>query len=286
MSPKISIGLPVYNGEKYIATAIKSILSQSFTDFELIISDNGSEDLTEEIIRQYISQDNRIKYFRHKKNKGSNYNFDFVRQKAVGKYFMWAAHDDTWSTDHLEICNFILNSNNDIGFVFPYFELKSIKLGVAKKMDCELFDFITSNDRRSRVLNFLNLHHSTHKCNLVYSLFRKSLIDRVSEKQGIENDGVLAALILAESKGAIPEKITFSKRYKYYWPGLFMRIISILHKLRRGRKKDAAAKMLVQETASILSRLFPEYESEVNDIFIDYHQKLNSKYTRIVNKVF
>jgi glycosyltransferase involved in cell wall biosynthesis len=94
--PKVSIGMPVYNGEKFIRSALDSLLAQTFTDFELIISDNASTDLTESICREYANKDRRIQYIRQAMNIGPVANFQFVLDAAVGDYFMWAAADDQW----------------------------------------------------------------------------------------------------------------------------------------------------------------------------------------------
>lgn len=94
--PRLSIGMPVYNGEKYIREALDSLLAQSFTDFELIISDNASSDGTERICRDYAARDERVRYVRHAKNRGAIRNFQFLLDEVHGEYFMWAAHDDVW----------------------------------------------------------------------------------------------------------------------------------------------------------------------------------------------
>ncbi len=97
-SPQVSIGMPVYNGEPFIREALDSLLAQTFTNFELIISDNGSTDATEAICKEYAEKDVRIRYVRQGENRGAVANFWFVLNEAVGEYFMWAAADDRW--DH------------------------------------------------------------------------------------------------------------------------------------------------------------------------------------------
>ena len=92
--PKLSIGLPVYNGERHLRRAIDSHLAQSFTDFELIICDNASTDRTEEICRYYASMDERVRYYRHATNTGAVWNFNHCFEIARGKYFKWSSHDD------------------------------------------------------------------------------------------------------------------------------------------------------------------------------------------------
>ena len=69
--PLVSIGMPVYNGEKYIREALDSLLAQTFTDFELIISDNASTDATEIICREYAAHYPQIRYVRQRVNRGA-----------------------------------------------------------------------------------------------------------------------------------------------------------------------------------------------------------------------
>lgn len=104
MMPLVSIGLPVYNGAKFVRHALDSILAQSFTDFELIISDNGSDDQTYEICEEYAQRDSRISLYRQEENLGAARNFNFVFSKARGKYFKWAMHDDLIREDFLARC--------------------------------------------------------------------------------------------------------------------------------------------------------------------------------------
>ena len=100
--PFVSIGMPVYNGECYINQAITSLLTQSYGNFELIISDNASNDNTEVICRNLELQDYRIRYIRHSENRGPAFNFNFVLNESVGEYFMWAASDDIWDINWIE----------------------------------------------------------------------------------------------------------------------------------------------------------------------------------------
>ena len=111
--PKVSIGFAVFNGEKTIHKALNSILSQTFRDFELIISDNASSDSTEKICEMYKLKDNRIKYIRQNKNIGAAANYKYVLNQAKGEYFMWAAADDWHSDDFLELNVAALDSNSD-----------------------------------------------------------------------------------------------------------------------------------------------------------------------------
>jgi glycosyltransferase involved in cell wall biosynthesis len=97
--PPVSIGLPVYNGARHVRRALDSLLSQTFTDFELIISDNLSTDDTWMICMEYAERDTRIRCVRQHANQGVMSNFRIVLNEAVGEYFMWAAADDRWDAN-------------------------------------------------------------------------------------------------------------------------------------------------------------------------------------------
>jgi glycosyltransferase involved in cell wall biosynthesis len=107
-TPTVSIGLAVYNGDRYLEEALDSILAQTFTDFELIISDNASTDRTAEICQRYAAQDPRIRYSRNETNIGGANNENLTFRLARGKYFRWAAHDDKLAPELLEKCVAVL----------------------------------------------------------------------------------------------------------------------------------------------------------------------------------
>jgi glycosyltransferase involved in cell wall biosynthesis len=103
-APRVSIGLPVYNGEKYLRLALDSLLAQDYGDFELIIADNASTDGTAEICRQCAHTDRRIRFVRNDRNLGAVTNFNNVFRLSSGEYFMWAAHDDLWHPSYIRRC--------------------------------------------------------------------------------------------------------------------------------------------------------------------------------------
>ena len=109
----VTIGMPVYNGEKFISAAIQSLLQQTYRNFELIISDNASSDMTESICREYAFKDKRIRYVRQPQNFGPGHNYKFVFDEACGEYFMWAACDDVFSKNFVEINQKFLSENPD-----------------------------------------------------------------------------------------------------------------------------------------------------------------------------
>jgi len=112
--PKISIGIPVYNGEKFIRKCIESVLQQTNRDFELIISDNASTDSTRKICEEYLNKDNRIIFVRQEKNMGGACNFNFLVQNAVGEYFVWVAADTFLLPEFLEKNIAVLESQDKV----------------------------------------------------------------------------------------------------------------------------------------------------------------------------
>ena len=107
--PRLTIGLPVYNGENFLSEALDTLLAQTYTDFELIISDNASTDGTEEICRRYARSDPRIRYLRQERNIGLVPNHNFLVGQARGEYFKWAGHDDRFAPELVERCIEILD---------------------------------------------------------------------------------------------------------------------------------------------------------------------------------
>ena len=111
--PRVSIGLPVFNGDQFIKEALDSILTQTFDDFELIISDNASTDQTGNICKLYAEKDSRIRYYRHNKNRGAAWNFNNVFKLSRGEYFKWISADSAIRPEFLKFCVDFLDKNPD-----------------------------------------------------------------------------------------------------------------------------------------------------------------------------
>ncbi len=109
-APLVSIGMPVRNGEEYLSEALDSLLGQTFTDFELILSDNGSEDATPEICKAYAARDSRVHYHRFEQDVGAARNYNHTFNRARGRYFKWAAHDDVCLPEFLSRCLSVFNT--------------------------------------------------------------------------------------------------------------------------------------------------------------------------------
>jgi glycosyltransferase involved in cell wall biosynthesis len=111
---KLHIGLPVYNGQDYLAQALDSLLAQTFSDFEIILSDNGSTDGTWAIAQDYARRDPRIKVLRVEENRGAAWNWNNTFAHATAPYFKWASHDDLHDPHHLERCLAVLEQEPSV----------------------------------------------------------------------------------------------------------------------------------------------------------------------------
>src|SRR5262245_56159334 len=109
--PRVSVGLPVFNGKNYVRQSIESILAQTYEDFEFIISDNASTDSTADICREYAARDRRVRYVRQHVNCGLSRNANFVFEQSASEYFKWVSHDDIHAPIFLQRCVEALDQN-------------------------------------------------------------------------------------------------------------------------------------------------------------------------------
>lgn len=172
--PIVSIGMPVYNGERFIRDALDSLLAQTFTDFELIISDNASTDATETICRDYATKDIRIRYVRQTENLGAISNFQFVLNQATGVYFMWAAYDDKWSVDWLEqLQKKIISTGAGMAFG-SVVHIDSTGAFINHPANYASFRF-TGCPLQRRV-KFYVANEALGKANTIYSLYKREML--------------------------------------------------------------------------------------------------------------
>jgi glycosyltransferase involved in cell wall biosynthesis len=118
-SPLVSIGLPVFNAQKYLRLAIEAHLRQTCREFELIISDNASTDATAAICEEFARLDSRVRFVRSQENRGLTWNHLNVFRLSTGKYFRWAAADDIPSVDLLEETVGLLQADERVVLCVP-----------------------------------------------------------------------------------------------------------------------------------------------------------------------
>lgn len=205
--PKVSIGLAVYNGERYLDEAIRSILAQTFVDFELIISDNASTDRTEEICKTYKAKDARIRYHRNETNIGGANNENLTFKLSRGKYFRWAAHDDVCGPDLFKRLVQVLDEHPDV--VLALSSIMNIDengdpIGVVKRSNA------TSGTPSQR---FRSLTNFNHDCEATYGLIRSDIMRQTDlERNYTDSDRTFLCQLSLFGKFYLVDEVLFFRR--------------------------------------------------------------------------
>jgi glycosyltransferase involved in cell wall biosynthesis len=174
-NPLVSIGLPVYNGERDLRRALDCLLAQDYDDFEIIISDNASTDSTRQICEEYAAGDARIKLSFNDTNIGIIANFERVLEKANGRYFMWAAHDDLWSKSFVRSMVQELQGHADASVAMSAVE-RLYESGSAPDV-VRFEDEANPNSMTTFELAMALAHGSPHHL-FIYGLFRRDFLRR------------------------------------------------------------------------------------------------------------
>jgi glycosyltransferase involved in cell wall biosynthesis len=171
--PLVSIGLPVYNGEKTISRAVESLIDQTYTHIEIIISDNGSSDKTLDIINTLAQQDHRIKVLQGNTNRGSIWNFNHVFEESSGEFFMWASHDDLHEVEFVALCVEALKDDEEAVLCAP--RMQMVLEGILKPVWISSMNSFT--DKRQLLPRFREtlMHFPAVS---IYGMFRKSALKK------------------------------------------------------------------------------------------------------------
>jgi glycosyltransferase involved in cell wall biosynthesis len=138
--PLVSIGLPIFNGERFVQRALVSLLAQDYLNFELVISDNASSDETANICQTAQTQDSRVRYYRNETNIGMFANFQRVLDLARGEYFMFAAHDDLWEPAFIRLMQAELENHPDAGVAMSAMNVVGEDGRLIKPVRLDLYD--------------------------------------------------------------------------------------------------------------------------------------------------
>ena len=178
-APRVFIGLPVYNGARFLAGVLDSLLAQSFTDFTLLISDNASTDETRRICEEFAARDSRVRYVRHPKNMGAPRNWNYVAEAAVGEYFKWATGNDRCSPDMLARCVAALDADPTAVLSQGRTCLVDEDSDESKEYDNDLALLDSRpSDRLKRLAGQLGLNNG--QCGLIrLAMLRKTRLDRL-----------------------------------------------------------------------------------------------------------
>jgi glycosyltransferase involved in cell wall biosynthesis len=178
-SPLVSVGMLAYNDQLYIALAIEDILSQSFGNFELIISDDCSVDQTAEICEKYAQKDSRIRFFHQQSRLGMQKNYEFVLAQARGQFFMWGSSDDRWDKDFISVLLDVIRQDKNLISVFCPFQFidEGGNVCVGKLEGIHINDYSGVN-ALSRLTKF-SFSYSSYSDAFFYGLHRRELIQNI-----------------------------------------------------------------------------------------------------------
>jgi glycosyltransferase involved in cell wall biosynthesis len=185
--PIVTLGVPVYNGEAFVAEALESLLAQTYRNFEIVISDNASTDRTAAICQEFAARDSRIRYVRQKENRGSVNNFNCLVALARGRYFKWAASDDICCPTYLESVVAVLEAEPDIvwchsesGKIDEHGKVLSVSdpaaEGLAHTREAGFPRQDHDSDQRHR--RFRGILLGTSWCADAYAVIRKSALEK------------------------------------------------------------------------------------------------------------
>ena len=211
-TPRVSIGMPVYNGANFIAEALESIQAQTFQDFEVVISDNASTDETEAICRDLAERDPRIRYYRQPKNLGSGVNHNQVFLLSRGEYFKWFSHDDRCAPEFLAECIDVLDKEPSVVICYP----STAVINEHGERSENPYKRILQDDAPSPSRRFREMAWYEHLCFPIYGLMRAEVV-RKNPVMGcyVGGDNVLLArLALHGPFKCLPSFLFFNRDHK------------------------------------------------------------------------
>ena len=197
---RVSIGLPVYNGENYVAEAIESLLAQTYSDFELVICDNASSDRTPQICQDYAAKDKRIRYHHNERNVGITSNFNLTFERSSGRYFKWVAHDDVHHPEFLARCLDALEKEPDAVLAFSKAEAFDSSGRTLAIHDAGLL----GTDRPSRSARFGARLRAPY-CHEMFGLIRRDALEQTRLMRPAADRALLAELALLGRFITVPE---------------------------------------------------------------------------------
>jgi glycosyltransferase involved in cell wall biosynthesis len=212
--PRLSIGLPVFNGERYLPTALDSLLGQAFGDFTLILLDNASTDGTRDICERYSRMDSRIDYRRHARNIGVVGNWYRTLELSSTAYFKWAADDDEYAPEFLERCIAVLDGDDTIACCYTRVQVIDEFGRHGRKLQV---DIDTASTRPS--VRFYNAIASDYLACQLYGVMRAPVLKQTTRYQGYvgEDRNFLAELCLRGRVYEIPDYLFLHRLYPKAW---------------------------------------------------------------------
>jgi glycosyltransferase involved in cell wall biosynthesis len=194
-SPRVTIGVPVFNGQKYIRYTLESLVAQTFGDIEILVTDNCSTDSTPQIVAEYASRDPRVKYFRNETNIGPALNYNRSIELARGEYFKWNPADDVCAAEFIEKCVAVLDTDASAVLAYPRTNVIDTEGKVCYPYEYEIaFDDPRPHVRLGRIVN---VNHKIHGAHELYGVVRTASLRKTPGfRTHVRGDSVLIARLL------------------------------------------------------------------------------------------
>lgn len=210
-APLVTIGLPVYNSERYLSQSIDSLLAQTYRDFVLIINDNASTDGTAAICKRYVQQDSRVRYFRNDVNIGNPRNFNRVFERCETPYLKWSTADDFWAPTFLEKAMEVMQRKPTVALCYPQAMLVDADGGNPQSYDDVLH--LVHDDPAERFMQLLETIKLAHQH---LGVIRTEFLRR-THLLGVHvgsDINLLAELALYGKFYELPERLFFRRFHK------------------------------------------------------------------------
>jgi Glycosyl transferase family 2 len=268
-APVVTLGMPVFDGERYMAETIDSILGQGVDGLELIVSDNASTDATEEIARAYAERDPRVRYVRNERNLGAARNYNQLVGLAKGRYFKWAGYDDLLRPGYVRRCLEVLEAEPEVVLAYPRTDIIDGAGRFIRHHDDNLH--LGSPDPVVRVRRFAG---SFTLCNPCFGVIRRDVLMRTSLVQPFVSSDIplLVELALLGPWHEVPERLflrrihetssrqgrlTMPQVARWFEPGgsrpLAPRTRMVTESLRSIERADLPASVRARAAATFLS---------------------------------
>ena len=249
-APIVSVGLPVHDGERYMAETLDSILGQDVDGLEVIISDNASTDATEEIARSYAARDPRVCYVRNERNLGAARNYNRLVDAARGRYFKWAGYDDLLRPAHLRRCLEVLDAEPEVVLTYPRTDIIDGAGEIVRQHDDNLH--LGSPDPVERVRHFAR---SFTLCNPCFGVIRRDVLLRTSLVQPFVSSDIplLVELALLGQWHEVPERLFLRRIHETSsrQGGLTMEQVARFFEPGRSRPLAPRTRMVTESLRSI-----------------------------------
>lgn len=203
--PLVSVCIPTYNRCEQLKAAVWSVLNGTYQNIAIIISDNASSDGTQEWCESICATDSRISYFRHEVNQGPTRNFEFAREKASSKYFMWLSDDDYLSSEYIDVCVAELEADDSLALVSGVARFHTGGAVLDRRSD---FFQLTNSQSFVRVAKYLWLVTDS---SIYYGIYRSEIVKECVLINCLAGDWIWIAEMLVYGKARMLDTVVIHR---------------------------------------------------------------------------